>query len=157
MPSALSGSSIVSGAFSSASTNERPIVEYAVRPSALNTIQQFLYRGEKIKAYHYALDEKLWAHAMVIAGSIDKEAYKEVVNEFVRTELGTKNGLQPMQLSARPQPPIMNGWEPLRLAYSLYSGQSSNAGMRMLVNCREINFDIIGVYQCNSYLRQVLL
>lgn len=126
------GAALASGSFGSATTNERPIAEYAVRPSALNMIQEFLYRGEKRKAYHYALDEKLWAHAMVIAGSIDKEAFKEVVNEFVRAELGTKTG--PAQFSGRPQPLVMNGYESLRLAYSLYSGQSSSAGM-WLNNC----------------------
>ncbi|THH10201.1 hypothetical protein EW145_g1508 [Phellinidium pouzarii] len=114
------GAALASGSFGSASDKEKPLAEYAVRPSALETLQDFLLRGEKRKAYHYALDEKLWAHAMVISSSMDKEAFKEVVNEFIRTELGVKPG-------TRAGAPVMNGHESLRLAYSLYSGQSSTA------------------------------
>ncbi|KAH8117565.1 Sec23-binding domain of Sec16-domain-containing protein [Phellopilus nigrolimitatus] len=111
------GAALASGAFSSANSNEKPLAEYAVRPSALGTLQDFILKGEKRKAYHYALDEKLWAHAMIISSSMDKDAFKEVVNEFIRTELGVKPGAQT----------VVNGYESLRLAYSLYSGQSSAA------------------------------
>ncbi|GLB34938.1 putative involved in the initiation of assembly of the COPII coat required for the formation of transport vesicles from the endoplasmic reticulum (ER) and the selection of cargo molecules [Lyophyllum shimeji] len=89
-----------------------------LRSSALDKIQDFLLRGERRQAYHYALDEKLWAHAMVIASSIDKEAWKEVVGEFLRTELGdAQSGDRP---STQP-----NGRESLRTAYSLFSGQGA--------------------------------
>lgn len=111
------------GAFASSASNEPPLAEYAVRPSALNTLQDFLLRGEKRKAFHYALDEKMWAHAMVISSSVDKEAFKDVVTEFIRTELGVKAG------------ETTNGLESLRLAYSLYSGQSSTAG-ELPVKCK---------------------
>ena len=115
------GAALATGAFGSAGINEKPLAEYTVRPSALETLQDFLLRGEKRKAYHYALDERMWAHAMVISSSVDKEAFKEVVSEFVRTELGVKTG-------SRPDAPVTNGYESLRLAYSLYSGQASTAG-----------------------------
>ncbi|KAF7363489.1 Protein transport protein sec16 [Mycena sanguinolenta] len=62
--------------------SEAPIATSTLRPSALDKIQDFLVRGERRKAYHYALDEKLWAHAMLIASSIDRDAWKETVNEF---------------------------------------------------------------------------
>lgn len=110
------GAALASGSFSSAASGETPLVEYAVHSSALSTLQDFLLRGEKRKAFHYALDEKMWAHAMVISSSIDKEAFKDVVTEFIRTELGVKAG------------ETANGLESLRLAYGLYSGQSSTAG-----------------------------
>lgn len=113
--------SLASGTFGSAGSNEKPMAEYSVRRSALETVQDFLLRGEKRKAYHYALDERMWAHAMVISSSIDKEAFKEVVNEFVRAELGVK-------ADSRSDGSVTNGLESLRLAYSLYSGQSSSAG-----------------------------
>ncbi|EJD06041.1 uncharacterized protein FOMMEDRAFT_139329 [Fomitiporia mediterranea MF3/22] len=114
------GAALTSGTFGSANSTEKPLAEYAVRSSALEVLQDFLLRGEKRKAYHYALDERMWAHAMVISSSIDKEAFKEVVSEFVRTELGVKAG-------TRPDAHVTNGYESLRLAYSLYSGQSSSA------------------------------
>ncbi|KAI5122954.1 hypothetical protein M0805_006834 [Coniferiporia weirii] len=114
------GASLASGGLGLTGSDEKPLAQYAVRPSVLGTLQDFLLRGEKRKAYHYALDEKLWAHAMVISSSMDKDAFKEVVNEFIRTELGVKPG-------ARANVPVTNGHESLRLAYSIYSGQSSAA------------------------------
>ncbi|KAL5529034.1 hypothetical protein ACEPAG_5008 [Sanghuangporus baumii] len=117
--------SLAKGTFGSTGNTEKPLAEYAVRRSALEMIQDFLLRGEKREAYHFALDEKLWAHAMVISSSIDKEAFKEVVTEFVRTELGVKT-------ESRSDGSVTNGLESLRLAYSLYSGQSSSAVQHLL-------------------------
>lgn len=104
--------------------NEAPIATSTLRPSALDKIQDFLVRGERRKAYHYALDEKLWAHAMLIASSIDRDAWKETVNEFLRTELGAKTTVSGTEASQSPT----NGREGLRVAYSLYSGQGSASG-----------------------------
>lgn len=98
-------------------SNETPISVSTLRPSALDKIQDFLLKGERRQAYHYALDEKLWAHAMVIASGIDKEAWKDVVNEFLKTEL------------AGGPSSAGDGREALRVAYSLLSGQGAAAGM----------------------------
>ncbi|KAF8077931.1 Sec23-binding domain of Sec16-domain-containing protein [Lyophyllum atratum] len=108
----------------SSDSHESAISVTTLRPSTLDKIQGFLLRGERRQAYHYALDEKLWAHAMVIASSIDKEAWKEVVGEFLRTELGTATAPQnPIDQSLPPS----NGRESLRAAYSLFSGQGAAA------------------------------
>jgi COPII coat assembly protein SEC16 len=96
-------------------SNETPLATYQTRPSSLDKIQDFLIRGERKKACHYAADEKLWAHAMVIASSVDKETWKEVVNDFVRSELGAREEKS-------------NGREALRVAYSLFAGQGAAAG-----------------------------
>jgi hypothetical protein len=112
---------------SSPDPNESPISVTTLRPSALDKIQDFLVRGERQKAYHFALDEKLWAHAMVISSSIDKEAWQEVVREFLKSELGAK--VDPNQtFTVGSNPPIKtNGREGLRVAYSLFSGQGAAA------------------------------
>ncbi|KAJ7109395.1 Sec23-binding domain of Sec16-domain-containing protein [Mycena epipterygia] len=104
---------------------EVPISTSTLRPSALDKIQDFLLRGERRKAYHYALDERLWAHAMVIASSIDRDAWKETVNEFLRTELGAKDNRSRGTTSGDASQSLTNGREGLRVAYSLYSGQGS--------------------------------
>ncbi|KAJ7774593.1 Sec23-binding domain of Sec16-domain-containing protein [Mycena maculata] len=103
--------------------NESPIATSILRPSALDKIQDFLLRGERRKAYHYALDERLWAHAMIIASSIDRDSWKETVNEFLRTELGAKGATSVPGGDASQS--LVNGREGLRVAYSLYSGQGS--------------------------------
>jgi hypothetical protein len=103
-----------------------------LRSSYLDKIQEFLLRGERRQAYHYALDEKLWAHAMVIASNIDKEAWKEVVNEFLKAELGTKDETSHGSSYKTSESPASatNVREALRVAYSLYSGQGPAASMR---------------------------
>lgn len=108
--------------------SESAISVTTLRPSTLDKIQDFLLRGERRKAYHYALDEKLWAHAMVIASSIDKEAWKEVVNEFLKNELATREAANPHLLPNEHMVPPTNGRESLRVAYSLFSGQGAAAG-----------------------------
>lgn len=93
-----------------------PPVNHSNHQPAMQKIQEYLLRGEKQKAYHHALDEKLFAHALVVASGIDKEAFKEAVNEFIRSDLGVQAGTH------------VNGLESLRLAYGLFSGQPSMTG-----------------------------
>ncbi|KAG6818100.1 hypothetical protein H0H87_000004 [Tephrocybe sp. NHM501043] len=104
----------------SSEPQETPISVTTLRASTLDKIQDFLLRGERRQAYHLALDEKLWAHAMIISSSIDKEAWKEVVHEFLRTELG-------MPVAAQSKDDPSSGRESLRVAYSLFSGQGATA------------------------------
>jgi hypothetical protein len=110
-------------------SHETPISVSTLRPSALDKIQEFLLRGERHKAYYFALDEKLWAHAMVIASSIDKEAWKEVVNEFLKTGFGVRNAnhgvgqMNGAEVASKP-----DGRESLRVVYSMFSGQGAAAG-----------------------------
>ncbi|KAH9842630.1 Sec23-binding domain of Sec16-domain-containing protein [Rhodofomes roseus] len=93
------------------------IATHTLQSSHLDKIQEFLLRGDRRAASHYASDQKLWAHAMVIASSIDKDAWKEVVTEFVRTELASKPQAPGTQAKA-----ATDGREALRVAYSLFAG-----------------------------------
>lgn len=105
-----------------------PISTHTLRASHLEKIHSLLVRGERRAAFQYAADEKLWAHAMVIASSIDKDAWKEVVGEFVRTELATKD-TESLPSGGRIGKPASTGrHEPLRVAYSLFAGQGAAAG-----------------------------
>jgi hypothetical protein len=79
-------------------------------------------QGDRRQAYQYALNQKLWAHAMIIASSIDKESWKEVVNEFLRKELAASSEQLRGSNVAAPHYP-QRSWESLRVAYSFFSGQ----------------------------------
>ncbi len=105
------------------------VASYVLRTSHLDKIQNLLVRGERRAAFQYAADEKLWAHAMVIASSIDKDSWKEVVHEFVRAELGGVNPatLASSRSSTAKEPPLA-GREPLKVAYSLFAGQGAASG-----------------------------
>jgi len=114
--------------------DEPPISVTTLRPSALDRIEELLLQGDRRQAYQFAADEQLWAHAMIIASSIDKEAWKEVINEFLRSELGTKedigSGDSSTSLGNQPQ----RGRESLRVAYSLFSGQGALSGICSFVS-----------------------
>jgi hypothetical protein len=109
---------------SSTDPHDAPISVSTLRPAALDKIQELLVRGERRKAYQFALDQKLWAHAMVIASSIDKDAWTEVTAEFLKTELGLKQDSR----HGAGVDATRKGRGPLRAAYSLYSGQGVAAG-----------------------------
>lgn len=113
------------------SDNTDVITTTVLRASALDKIQNFLLRGQKKQAYHYALDHQLWAHAMVIASGIDKESWQEVVKEFIKTELGSKDDPARILLqnqSTEPISPSVNGREGLRAVYGLLTGQGAASG-----------------------------
>lgn len=105
-------------AYGSGSPSEAPLAVYELRSSALEKLQEFLLRGERRKAYHYALDEKMWAHALLLANGLDKDSWKEAVQEFLRAEL-----MSPGQGSSS----ASNGRESLRIMYSLIAGQGAAA------------------------------
>ena len=71
---------------------------------------------------------------MIIASSIDKEAWKEVVNEFIRSELNSQSAADTTAPGRRDMMPPGTGREPLKVAYSLYSGQGA-ASSRCTVPC----------------------
>lgn len=123
------------GLLGAAAASEASLAVTMLKPSHLEKIRDLLLRGERRQAYHYALDEKLWAHAMVIASSINKEAWQEVANEFIKSELGLRvssgsSGADRNRSGSVSGPPSgSNGYESLRAAYSLYAGHGASAGL----------------------------
>ncbi|KAF8495614.1 Sec23-binding domain of Sec16-domain-containing protein [Gautieria morchelliformis] len=113
--------------------NEQSLAVYHLRSSTLDRIQEFLLRGERRQAYHYALDEKLWAHAMLIASSVDTQAWKEAVNEFLRSELAVNLPGRAIT-GSNSEGTVMqtNGRESLRVAYSLFAGQGAAAVQELI-------------------------
>ncbi|KAI0748222.1 Sec23-binding domain of Sec16-domain-containing protein [Daedaleopsis nitida] len=98
---------------------DQTVSKTTVRSSQLDKIQELLAQGDRRGACHYAADEKLWQHALLIASSIDKECWKEVVTEWIRAELVTND--------SQAQGDVTNGRESLRVAYSLLGGNGASA------------------------------
>ena len=117
-------------AYKGVAFDEPPLTVTMLRPSALDKIQELLLLGDRRQAYQFAMDGKLWAHAMIIASSIDKDSWKEVVNDFLRSELGVKDdvGLSPSTTVSVDPAGRKGNWESLRVAYSLFSGQGAASG-----------------------------
>jgi hypothetical protein len=122
--------SYASRGLSQPNSHEIPISVSTLRLSALDKIQEFLLRGERVKACDFAMDEKLWAHAMLIASSIDKDMWKAVVSGFLKSELGrSPDAGHGSQLhNSEPYQGFINGLESLRVAYSMFSGQGAACG-----------------------------
>ncbi|CAG8549189.1 12834_t:CDS:2 [Acaulospora colombiana] len=106
------------------SSGESVVATYQVKSSSLDKVQEFLMRGDRRQAYRSALDEKLWAHALLISSSVDQDAWKEVVHEFIKSELAlsqtTSNGMNPLESN-------QGSRESLRIAYGLFAGDGPSA------------------------------
>ncbi|PLW57692.1 hypothetical protein PCANC_01350 [Puccinia coronata f. sp. avenae] len=116
-PSALSG-------LSQPDTHPQDIIaSYHTRASHLDSIQALLSNGDRQKAVHVAVEQRMWPHALIIANSLGHDIWRETVKEFVRFEMGDGD----MSLlghgslgSAPPSPP--KGREALRTLYTLFAG-----------------------------------
>lgn len=126
---------------------DHTITSTTLKTSHLDKIQNLLLRGDRRGACHYAADERLWSHALVIASSIDKECFREVVTEFVRAELAKS--------SQNSGADGLSGRESLRVAYSLYGGNGASSSESLpLESQRETPHDIAP--QSRSLYHQVL-
>ena len=60
-----------------------------IKPEAMEDLRKLLLHGEREKAVWHAVDHHLWAHAMLIASTLEKNVWKQVSQEFVRQEVKT--------------------------------------------------------------------
>ncbi|KAK6344254.1 vesicle coat component [Orbilia brochopaga] len=58
--------------------------------NALETIRTHLMKGDREAAVWFAIENRQWAHAILISSTTSPELYKRTVQEFVKTEV--KNG-----------------------------------------------------------------
>ena len=56
---------------------------------AVEDLRKILLHGEREKAVWHAIDNRLWAHAMLLSSTLDKAVWKQVSQEFVRQEVKT--------------------------------------------------------------------
>lgn len=57
------------------------------RQTVVHNIKQALLRGEREKAVWLATDNRLWSHAMLISSTLNKDVWRQVVQEFVRQDV----------------------------------------------------------------------
>ena len=57
------------------------------RSMVVQELRQHLLRGEREKAIWHAVDNKLWAHAMLISSTVQPETWKQVIREFVHKDV----------------------------------------------------------------------
>jgi hypothetical protein len=59
----------------------------AIDPRSIDSLRDSLVLGEREKAVWAAVDNRLWGHAMIIASTMDRSVWQQVVQEFVRREV----------------------------------------------------------------------
>ncbi|KAL9639197.1 MAG: hypothetical protein Q9164_001090 [Protoblastenia rupestris] len=60
-----------------------------VRPEAMEELRKTLLHGDRKLAVWHAVDNRLWAHAILLSSTLDKDLWKQVAQEFVRQEVKT--------------------------------------------------------------------
>jgi Sec23-binding domain of Sec16 len=95
----------------------------------LETLQGHLMRGDREAAVRYAIQEDLWAHALIISSCVNKDLWKEVINGFVERELSSQRP------DVTQQPKIVQGdRQGLRVLYALFAGQGAKASEYSYLN-----------------------
>ncbi|OJJ81854.1 COPII coat assembly protein SEC16 [Aspergillus glaucus CBS 516.65] len=99
----------------------------AIDSRSIDTLRDNLILGEREKAVWGAVDNRLWGHAMIIASTMEKSVWKQVVQEFVRREVKSST----------------SNTESLAAAYEIFAGNfeecvdelvppSARAGLQMI-------------------------
>jgi hypothetical protein len=68
-------------------SNTANLVAEPIDPRAIEDLQKMLAKGEREKAVWHAVDQRLWGHAMLLSSTLNKDLWKQVVQEFVRKEV----------------------------------------------------------------------
>jgi hypothetical protein len=58
-----------------------------VNPRAVEQLRKLLAKGDREKAVWHAVDQNLWPHAMLLSSTLNRDVWKQVVQEFVRKEV----------------------------------------------------------------------
>ncbi|QDS76661.1 hypothetical protein FKW77_000067 [Venturia effusa] len=84
----ITGTDLTADAFGTTQSTSIKAQPEAFDPAGVNVLRNHLYVGQREQAVWYAVDQRLWAHALLIAQTIDnKDIWKQVVQEFVRKEV----------------------------------------------------------------------
>ncbi|KAI9251704.1 Sec23-binding domain of Sec16-domain-containing protein [Sporodiniella umbellata] len=96
----------------------------------LSKIERFLHNGDRVGAVNYAIQEDLWAHALIISSCVGKELWQQVITGFVGREM---NATPEMRQTRTPHN-IAGTNQPLRVLYSLFSGLGSAAMKEFIIH-----------------------
>ncbi|KAB8237709.1 COPII coat assembly protein SEC16 [Aspergillus alliaceus] len=83
--------------FNSLQPLNAPSQSDATDSQSMESIRNSLLVGDREKAVWNAVDTRLWGHAMIIASTLDRSVWKQVVQEFVRREVkSTTSNSEPL-------------------------------------------------------------
>ncbi|KAI8048772.1 Sec23-binding domain of Sec16-domain-containing protein [Gilbertella persicaria] len=89
----------------------------------LAKMEYLLVAGNRRDAVDYAVQEDLWAHALIISSCVDKQLWQQVIQQFVDREMNAA----PDQRLNRVFHNIAGNNQALRVMYRLFSGAGASA------------------------------
>lgn len=95
----------------------------------LSKIEHLLLNGDRKGAVDFAVQEDLWAHALIISSCVDKELWQQVIKNFVDREMNCT----PEMRQQRNFNNIAGNNQALRVMYSLFSGAGGIASKFYIV------------------------
>ncbi|KAK9766027.1 hypothetical protein K7432_005196 [Basidiobolus ranarum] len=84
----------------------------AASPGALDSLQDLLLKGDRSEATAFAMENHLWAHALIIGSCVGKSTWQQVIQRFTLEELTSSSN------SER---------ESMAIMYNLFAGLGKNA------------------------------
>lgn len=92
LPEAAPDGSYASGFPTPGVSSNAPSHPDAVDSGSVEKLRNSLLQGNREEAVWTAVDRRLWGHAMILASTMDKSIWKQVVQEFVRREVRSSGG-----------------------------------------------------------------
>ena len=111
LPTSVDSFSLVTSMSSSATSSRLGPVPDRIDAEAMKMIRTHLLSGDRTAAVWHAVDKRLWSHAMLIAGTVSNDLWKQVVQDFVRNEVKTLGG----------------GLESLAVLYEIFGGNGEES------------------------------
>lgn len=100
------------------SANTSEDIDTDLSDHMLSKIEQLLLNGDRKGAVDFAVQEDLWAHALIISSCVDKDLWQSVITNFVNREMNAT----PEMRKQRRFNNIAGNNQALRVMYSLFSG-----------------------------------
>jgi hypothetical protein len=88
--------------------------------SSLDRLEVFLAQGDREGACQFAIENDMWAHALIISQSHNTDHFKHVISQFIDRELFSS--------STQLIPQIPGDKKSLRMLYSVFNGAGAEAG-----------------------------
>lgn len=97
-------------------------------PEAVRNIKMNLLKGDRTAAVWHAADKRLWSHALLIAGTVGKDLWKQVVQEFVKHEVK----------------PLGEGVESLAVLYEIFAGNWAESVDELVSASTRVGIPMLG-------------
>ncbi|ORZ21264.1 Sec23-binding domain of Sec16-domain-containing protein [Absidia repens] len=97
--------------------------EFVVEGDTLAMVRNYLLQGDKSSATQYAIQEKMWAHGLIIGKSIDQITWRTVVDQFLEQALSTTVENEHIGFYQN----ALGDRASLRVLYSLFAGAGADA------------------------------